>query len=79
MRAIWKGSFLKNNKYLDKASTIFSEMIKKKFLIQSGNEVKHILIERHMVGYKLGEFVNSRKISVLHKKKVLNKNKNKKK
>lgn len=75
MRSIWKGYFIKNNRYLNKSSTICSFMVKKKFLVQCGKETKYFLIERHMVGYKVGEFLSSRKISVTHKKKLINKKK----
>jgi ribosomal protein S19 len=48
-------------------------MLKKKFLIHDGKVSKAIIIERNMVGLKIGEFVFTRKMGVLHKKKVLKK------
>lgn len=48
-------------------------MLKKKFSVHDGKSVKHITVERSMVGLKIGEFVFTRKMGVLHKKKVLKK------
>jgi ribosomal protein S19 len=73
MRAVWKGVFLKNNSYLDKSSTLLNTMLKKKFNIYDGKSVKTIMVDRAMIGLKMGEFVFSRKMGVLHKKKVLKK------
>jgi ribosomal protein S19 len=48
-------------------------MLKKKFSIHDGKLSKTIIIERNMIGLKVGEFVFTRKMGVLHKKKVLKK------
>lgn len=74
MRSVWKGFFLHNTlNGLDKSSTVFNTMLKKRFPIHDGKSKKTVSIERNMVGLKIGEFVFTRKIGVLHKKKVLNK------
>ena len=48
-------------------------MLKKKFNVYDGKSIKSVLIDRTMIGLKIGEFVFTRKMGVLHKKKVLNK------
>ncbi len=74
MRSIWKGCFYKNNNNgLSKSSTVVNTMLKKKFTLHDGKSYKSILIDRSMVGLKIGEFVFTRKMGVLHKKKVLKK------
>jgi ribosomal protein S19 len=73
MRSVWKGVFLKNNSHLHKSSTLLNTMLKKKFLVHDGKVSKAITVERSMVGLKIGEFVFTRKMGVLHKKKVLKK------
>lgn len=79
MRSIWKGSFIKNNLTLHKSSTLSVFMLKKKFLVNDGKNNKYLNIERNMIGLKLGEFIFTRKMGVLHKKKVINRKKGKKK
>jgi ribosomal protein S19 len=73
MRAVWKGVFLQNNLYLNKSSTLLNTMLKKKFNIYDGKSTKSVMVDRAMVGLKIGEFVFTRKMGVLHKKKVLKK------
>lgn len=73
MRAVWKGVFFKNNLYLNKSSTLLNTMLKKKFNIYDGKSTKSMVVDRVMVGLKIGEFVFTRKMGVLHKKKVLKK------
>jgi ribosomal protein S19 len=48
-------------------------MLKKKFTLHDGKSYKSILVDRSMVGLKIGEFIFTRKMGVLHKKKVLKK------
>jgi ribosomal protein S19 len=48
-------------------------MLKKKVLIYDGKSFKSLLVERKMIGLKVGEFIFNRKIGVTHKKKVINK------
>jgi ribosomal protein S19 len=48
-------------------------MLKKRFSIYDGKAIKSFLIDRTMVGLKIGEFVFTRKMGVLHKKKILKK------
>jgi ribosomal protein S19 len=48
-------------------------MLKKKFNVYDGKSVKSVGIDRTMIGLKIGEFVFTRKMGVLHKKKVLKK------
>ena len=73
MRSIWKGCFFKNNNNLNKSSTVFNTMLKKKITVHDGKSYKSILVDRVMVGLKIGEFVFTRKMGALHKKKVLKK------
>ena len=74
MRSVWKGFFLCDTlNGLDKSSSVFNTMLKKKFFIHDGKSKKSITVERGMVGLKIGEFVFTRKVGVSHKKKVLNK------
>lgn len=73
MRSIWKGCFFKNNFTIDKSSVLFYTLLKKKFMVNDGRSVKKITVERNMIGLKIGEFIFTRKMGVLHKKKVLNK------
>lgn len=77
MRSNWKGCFLNNSVTLDKSSTVLNTMLKKKLFVHDGKAQKLITIERVMVGLKIGEFVFTRKIGVLHKKKVNKKGKKK--
>ena len=46
-------------------------MLKKQFDLHDGKLVKSIAINRDMVGLKIGEFVFTRKMGILHKKKNL--------
>lgn len=73
MRSVWKGCFYKNNNSLNKSSTVVNTMLKKKFILHDGKSYKPVLIDRAMVGLKIGEFIFTRKMGVLHKKKVLKK------
>jgi len=74
MRSVWKGCFYKNNNNnLNKSSTVVNTMLKKKFTLHDGKSYKSVLIDRTMVGLKIGEFIFTRKMGVLHKKKVLKK------
>lgn len=70
MRSIWKGNFIKNKKFLDNSSTLLNVYLKKTFAVYNGKEKKLMVIERNMIGRKLGEFVFSRKMGTIHKKKV---------
>ncbi len=73
MRSAWKGCFFKNNNSLGKSSTVINTILKKKFTVHDGKSYKSILIDQSMVGLKMGEFIFTRKMGVLHKKKVLKK------
>ncbi len=73
MRSVWKGCFYKNNSSLGKSSTVLNTMLKKRFTLHDGKSFKSILFDCSMVGLKIGEFVFTRKMGVLHKKKVLKK------
>jgi ribosomal protein S19 len=48
-------------------------MLKKKFYIYTGKEAKYFTVERQFIGLKLGQFVFTRKMGVIHKKKQKNK------
>jgi ribosomal protein S19 len=48
-------------------------MLKKRFTLHDGKSCKSILVDRSMVGLKIGEFVFTRKMGVLHKKKSIKK------
>ncbi len=73
MRSIWKGHFYKNKKFLHKSSTLFNTMLKKKFYIYTGKEQKLFTVDRQSIGLKVGEFVFTRKMGIIHKKKDKNK------
>jgi len=78
MRSAWKGLFLRNNSNLHKSSTLLNTMLKKAFMVHDGKSSKKVIVDRFMVGLKVGEFIFTRKMGALHKKKVLkNKKKNK--
>lgn len=70
MRSVWKGNFIKNKKFLDNSSTLLNVHLKKTFSVYDGKNNKSIIIERSMVGHKIGEFVFTRKMGAIHKKKV---------
>lgn len=78
MRSVWKGSFFKNNINLHKSSTVLNTFFKKKVSVHDGKVDKNITVDRSMIGLKIGEFVFTRKIGVLHKKKKVLKKKGKK-
>lgn len=69
MRSVWKGNFIKNKKFLDNSSTLFNIHLKKTFNVYNGKDSKLILIERSMIGRKIGEFIFTRKMGAIHKKK----------
>jgi ribosomal protein S19 len=48
-------------------------MLKQKLPVYDGKSFKLLVIERKMIGLKVGEFIFTRKIGVTHKKKILNK------
>jgi len=74
MRSVWKGCFYKsNNNNLDKSSVVIHTILKKNFILHDGKSYKSVFIDRNMVGLKIGEFIFTRKMGVLHKKKVLKK------
>jgi ribosomal protein S19 len=75
MRSAWKGFFFKNQLVLHKSSTLLNTMLKQKFLVHDGRSSKALLVNQHMVGFKVGEFVFTRKMGVLHKKKKIKKGK----
>lgn len=78
MRSIWRGFFFKNNINLHKSSTVLTTLLKKKISVHDGRISKNIAIDRSMVGLKIGEFIFTRKMGVLHKKKKVLKKKGKK-
>lgn len=71
MRSVWKGCFYKNNNNLNKSSTVINTILKKNFILHDGKSYKSVFIDQSMVGLKIGEFIFTRKMGVLHKKKVL--------
>lgn len=74
MRSIWKGNFVRlKNKNLTNNSLILNSFLRKDICIYNGKTFNNLIIKREMVGLKLGEFIFSRKIGVLHKKKIKNK------
>lgn len=75
MRSIWKGHFFKLTDTLHKSSTIFNTMLKKKFFLHDGKVKKIIFISRPHIGSKAGEFIFTRKVGVVHKKKKSKKKK----
>lgn len=73
MRSIWKGFFLKNNSTLHKSSTLLNTTLKKKISVHDGKSIKLLVVDRAMIGLKIGGFIFTRKMGVVHKKKVLKK------
>lgn len=73
MRSIWKGHFLKSTQSINKSSIIFNAFFKKKFQLHNGKELKELVIDRLYVGHKFGEFVFTRKVGQIHKKKIKSK------
>lgn len=69
MRSSWKGNFFKKNNTLDNSSTLFNTFFKKKFYVYTGKEKKQIFIDKEMVGLKIGQFILTRKMGAIHKKK----------
>lgn len=79
-RSLYKGPFLKKKddqklfKIYNKSLTITPEYLNKDFQIYNGKIFFPLHVQENMIGFKFGEFINTR---VLHKFK--NKNKDKKK
>lgn len=64
-----KGPFLLlNENYIKKNSTITKTLISNKYNVYDGKKFVTIFIDKHMVGYKIGEFLNT-KINFKFKKK----------
>jgi ribosomal protein S19 len=61
------------NKNISNNSLILNNFLRKSFLIYNGKSFNTLLVKREMVGLKIGEFLFTRKIGVLHKKKNKNK------
>lgn len=77
MRSIWKGNFLNSSlNKISKSSVILRTFLQKKFVVNNGKLDCDFFVKREMVGFKVGEFVFTRKVNVVHKKK---KDKDKKK
>lgn len=74
MRSIWKGNFVNiKGKNISNNSLILNNFLRKSFITYNGKSFNELIIKREMVGLKLGEFIFTRKIGVLHKKKIKNK------
>lgn len=86
-RSVWKGPFqikkiykfnFKYKKRYDiwsRASVISTRFIKKLVFIYTGNNYKKLYITRDHIGYKFGEFTNTRAFQKkVEKKKLLKKN-----
>ena len=69
MRSSWKGCFFKSDNTLSNSSVILNTTFKKKFLVYDGKHIKNFFIRRFMLGLKVGEFVFTKKMGVIHKKK----------
>lgn len=76
MRSKWKGYFFNKNNI--NKSIILKNLINKNIKIYNGKNFSNLIIKKQMVGFKVGEFIFTRKINVIHKKKN-KKNKLKKK
>jgi ribosomal protein S19 len=48
---------------------VLNVQLKKAFNIYTGKDLKSITIERGMIGRKIGEFIFTRKMGAIHKKK----------
>ncbi len=69
-RSKWKGPYIPNNKNnKSKSSEITPKFIDKTFKIHSGKKITELNITEEMIGYKLGEFINTRAIFEFKKKK----------
>lgn len=73
MRSAWKGIFFKNKSYLHKSSTLINYTWKQQFRVHDGRLSKFLFINYDMLGLKTGSFTFTRKIKVLHKKKIIKK------
>ncbi len=80
-RSKWKGPFvdcLKAGKSINRNIEISPKLVGKKFIVHSGYKKKiELSINEDMIGYKVGEFVNTRQIYVFKKKKQKKKQKKK--
>ena len=67
MRSVWKGY------YLDIFKTKNNNVILESFLeikkVYNGKLFSELILKKSMIGLKIGEFVFTRKINVIHKKK----------
>lgn len=64
-----KGPFLSViNKSLKKNSTVTKRFINKKYNIHDGKKIVTVVVDKSMIGYKIGEFLSTR-VSFKFKKK----------
>jgi len=76
-RSLWKGPFVnlalfENSIVYSRNSAILPQFVNKKFKIHNGKSFLELEIQELMIGHKFGEFAQTRK-------KVMHKNKEKKK
>lgn len=75
-RSKWKGPYIKKNiskslnTRLTRSSTILPIFINKSIDIHNGKNYVTLKITENMVGYKLGEFIPTRKVFSFKKKKT---------
>lgn len=71
MRSSWKGNYFKfNKKYASKSSIIPVNFFHRKFFLYDGREMKSFLVEKQQLRHRFGEFLFTRKVGVVHKKKI---------
>lgn len=71
MRSMWKGNFVFfKKKYIGNNTIILNEFLRKVFTIYNGKAFTEFIVKRENIGFKLGEFIFTRKVGVQHKKKV---------
>jgi len=81
-RSKWKGPYIENNllnnfNYIknnelvtfSRSSTILHKFVGSSFKVHNGKKFINLKITENMVGFKLGEFANTRKKFVFKKKK----------
>jgi ribosomal protein S19 len=81
MRSLWKGPYVnidlynqiirgkKNITTMDRSSTIVEDCIYLDINVYNGQKYKTLAIEEHLLGYKLGEFVLTKKRCIYRNKK----------
>lgn len=67
MRSVWKGYYL--NIFKTKNNNVIIESFLEIKKVYNGKLFSELILKKSMIGLKIGEFVFTRKINVIHKKK----------